>query len=155
MATRELYFDLLRRMPVFGGLNDDSLNLIVNRSSEISVPAGAYFFREGEGANSFYVLQEGTAIVERTCGQSTLELGRFKRGDCIGEMAIIDLMPRSASVRAEVDCQALELALRSLHELYKQDLEQYAIIMMNMGREVSRRLRRADDQIMLLEQKLH
>lgn len=155
MATRELYFNLLRRMPVFGGLNDESLNLIVNRSREISVPAGTYFFREGESANSFFVLQEGTAIVERVCGNSTLELGRFKHGDCIGEMAILDLMPRSASVRAEVDCQALEVVLRSLHELYKQDLEQYAIIMMNMGREVSRRLRRADDQSMLLEQKLH
>lgn len=155
MATSELYFNLLRRMPVFGGLNDDSLELIVSRSREISVPTGAYFFREGDGANSFFVLQAGTAIVERTCGQSTLELGRLKRGDCIGEMAIIDLLPRSASVRAEVDCKALELALRSLHELYKQDVEQYAIIMMNMGREVSRRLRRADDQILRLEQKLH
>ncbi len=154
MVTSELYFDLLRRMPVFGGLNDNALNLILSRSEAVSVPAGEYFFREGEGADSFFVLEKGTVIVERNWEQSTLELGRLKRGDCMGEMAIIDLMPRSASVRAEVDCEAIEITLRSLHELYKQEVEQYAIIMMNMGREVSRRLRRTDDRLLALEQKL-
>ncbi len=152
--TSEQYYTLLRRMPIFGGLSDDTLTLILSRSLAVNVPAGDYFFREGEGAESFFVLEQGSVICERQWEQATLELGRLKQGDCIGEMAIIDLMPRSASVRAEVDCQAIEIHLRGLHELYKQNVEQYAIIMMNMGREVSRRLRRTDDRLLALEQKL-
>jgi CRP-like cAMP-binding protein len=153
MEATQLHFDLLRRMPVFGGLNDATLQLILSRSQIVFVASGAYFFHEGAGAESFFVLEKGSVLIERKWEQSTLELGRLRRGDCIGEMAIIDLMPRSASIRAEVDCEAIEITLRVLRELYKQEVEQYAIIMMNMGREVSRRLRNADDQLLALEQK--
>ena len=148
------YFKLLRRMPIFGGLNDSTLELIVEQSNVIRVAAGDFFFREGDSANSLFVLEKGLVVVERNWKETNIVLGRLKRGDCIGEMSLIDLMPRSASVRAEEDCQAIEITLMSLHKLYKQELEQYAIIMMNMGREVSRRLRIADDRRFALEQKI-
>lgn len=147
------YFNLLRRMPVFGGLNDKTLQLILDQSTVINVAAGDFFFRQGEPAESFFVLQEGVVAIERSWQDTQLSLGRLKAGDCIGEMSLIDLMPRSASVRAEQACIAIEITLRSLHNLYKQEPEQYAIIMMNMGREVSRRLRIADDRLLALEHK--
>ena len=155
MVTPDHCFELLRRMPVFGGLNDAALHLILSHCQVVTVPAGEYFFHEGEGAESFFVLEQGTVLVEREWEQATLQLGRLKRGDCIGEMAIIDLLPRSASVRAEVNCVAIEITLSALRELYRQEVEQYAIIMMNMGREVSRRLRRTDDRLLALEQRFH
>lgn len=151
----EEYFKILRRMPVFGGLNNNALQLILDKSKIVDVAAGEYFFREGEDAESLFVLLQGSVVVERSWQGGTLVLQHLHHGDCIGEMALIDLMPRSASVRAEVDCRAIEITLKSLHELYKQELEQYAIIMMNMGREVSRRLRITDDRLFALEQGLN
>lgn len=148
------YFDLLRRMPLFGGLNDSTLTLILSHAEKFFVPRGQYFFKEGDGAESLFVLERGTVVVEREWQQQPIELCRLGRGDCLGEMALVDLLPRSASVRAEDDCEAIEITLRALHELYKQELEQYAIIMMNMGREISRRLRRTDDRLFALEQRL-
>ncbi len=146
------YFQLLRRMPVFGGLNDQTLQLIVQRSRRLHIEAGSCLCRQGEPADSMFVLEQGQVSVERLWAGQPIVLGQLKRGDCIGEMALIDLMPRSATVRAEVDCQAIEITVASLHQLYKQDLEQYAIIMMNMGREVSRRLRMTDQRLFELEQ---
>lgn len=147
-------YNLLRTMPIFGGLNDNTLQLILGHSENQQVAAGTYLFYEGDGAESMYVLEQGSVVIERRWKQSLVELGKLTAGDCIGEMALIDLLPRSASARAEVDCSVIEITLKALHELYKQELEQYAIIMMNMGREVSRRLRRADDRLLALEQKL-
>jgi len=155
MVTSEQYYSLLRRMAIFGGLNDCTLHLILSQARVLAVPAGEYFFREGDSADSLFVLEQGTAVVERKWEHSVLQLCRLQRGDCLGEMALIDLLPRSASVRAEVDCQAIEITLRALRELYQQEVEQYAIIMMNMGREVSRRLRRTDDRLLALEAQLH
>lgn len=149
----EQYFELLRGMAVFGGLNNDTLSLILEHSQKVVVPAGEYFFREGDSANSLFVLERGEVAVERLWEDTPILLGRFRAGDCIGEMALIDMMPRSASVRAEQECGAIEITTSSLYKLLKQDLEQYAIIMMNMGREVSRRLRVADDRLFALEQK--
>ncbi len=150
----EAYFALLRRMPVFGGLNDDSLQLIVGQAKLRHMPADEYFFREGDASDSLYVLEAGVVVIERTWKESAIALCKFQRGDCLGEMSLIDLMPRSASARADTDCEAIEIPRRSLFELYKQDVEQYAIIMMNMGREVSRRLRVADDRLFELEQRI-
>ena len=147
------YFSLLRNMPIFGGLNDKTLSLILSHAQPRVVEKGDYFFHEGDGAESLFVLEQGSVVIERRWKQTMVELGKLKPGDCIGEMALIDLLPRSASARAAEDCQAIEITVRALHELYKQELEQYAIIMMNMGREVSRRLRRTDDRLLALEQK--
>jgi CRP/FNR family cyclic AMP-dependent transcriptional regulator len=79
-------------------------------------------------------------------------LHRLHAGDCFGEMALMDLMPRSATVRADEDCQALLLDSDDLYRLCKHDLEQFALIQMNMGREVSRRLRQVGDDLFRLRQ---
>ena len=54
----------------------------------------------------------------------------------------MDLLPRSASVRAVEDCTAIRLSAANLYQVYEQDLKQFALIQMNMGREVTRRLRK-------------
>jgi len=77
--------------------------------------------------------------------QQTQGLAFLSRGDCFGEMALIEMGARSASVQATEDCEAIELSIDVLHELYQHDLEQFTIIQMNMSREVCRRLRKADD----------
>ncbi len=73
-------------------------------------------------------------------------LGHLGRGDCFGEMSLIDLFPRT-SVRAEKPCTAIEISSDALYEIYKRDLEQFALIQMNIAREISRRLRGADERL--------
>jgi CRP-like cAMP-binding protein len=59
----------------------------------------------------------------------------------------MDHCPRSASVRAVEDCAAIHISAANLHQVYAQDLKQFALMQMNMGREVCRRLREADDML--------
>lgn len=146
-------FALLRKMPIFGGLSNAALQLIQERCGTTSFVEGEYLFHQGDAAKSLFVLEEGVVAVEKVWREESIELGRLSRGDCIGEMSLIDMQPRSASVKATEDCRAIEITLSSLHQLYRQDLEQYAMIMMNMGREVSRRLRKADERLFELEQR--
>lgn len=147
-------FNLLRRMAIFGGLSDATLKLILEQSQTIRVGANEYFFREGDRPKSFYVLNRGSVVVERKWQNTVVILDELQHGDCLGEMSLIDLMPRSASIRASEDCEALEISLSSLRSVYRQDVEQYAMIMMNMGREVSRRLRATSNRLFELERQL-
>ena len=62
-------------------------------------------------------------------------------------MALFDFFPRSASAIATLPSEVIEITSANLLEVYQQDLEQFAMIQMNMGREVTRRLRKADDQL--------
>ena len=137
--------ELLQAMPIFGAISDDTLNFLLERAKEVRVDKDDYFFRENDQGSSMFVLEEGRVAVLKTWVDQTQRLAFLNRGDCFGEMALIEMGARSASVQATEDCTALELSIDILHQLYQQDLEQFTIIQMNMGREVCRRLRRADD----------
>ena len=150
----ENFFKSLRKMPVLAGLSDQTLTLLIEHANLVEKDPGEFYFRQDDPSDSVFVLQDGVVAIERLWQQEPVELGRLSRGDCFGEMSLIDLMPRSASVKALSECFAIELPHNCLHNLYKQDLEQYAIIMMNMGREVSRRLRVTDNRLFELEQQL-
>ena len=134
-------------MPVFGGIREDVLRFLLVRCDEVSIGAQEYFFREGDPADGMFVLEAGrVAVLKEWDGQQHL-LGHLQQGDCFGEMGLLDLFPRSASVLAVVPCTALHLTSDNFYELYRHDLEQFALIQMNLGREVSRRLRDADERL--------
>jgi CRP/FNR family cyclic AMP-dependent transcriptional regulator len=143
--------ELLRQMAVFGGLSNETLSFIDQNSPSVTVAAGEYFCREGHQADSLYVIQSGSIVVLKKWQKSDVEIGTMGPGDCFGEMAIIDLQVRSASVKAVEDCMAIQIDRQTLHGMFKNNHEQYAIIMMNMGREISRRLRTVSDRLFELE----
>ena len=139
--------ELLQRMPVFGGIRADILEFLLPLCPIVEVRAGEFFFRENDAADSMFVLDAGKVAVLKSWRNEEYLLHTLGRGDCFGEMALMDLMPRSASVRAIDDCRAIQLSAANLYRVYEKDLEQFAMIQMNMGREVSRRLREADERL--------
>jgi CRP-like cAMP-binding protein len=134
--------ELLQSMSIFGAIRDDIVEFIIERAPPLIVSAGDYFFREGDIADSMFVLEAGEAAVVK--GDDGHLLRHVVAGQCFGEMSLIDLAPRSASVRAITDCTALRITSGCLYDVYGKDVEQFAIIEMNMAREVSRRMRELD-----------
>lgn len=141
-ATR---IELLQGMPIFGALRDDTLQFLLQHAPERQLAGGGYFVMQDEPAASMFVLESGRAVVIKTWQDRSILLHHLGEGDCFGEMALMDLMPRSASVRAEEDCRALEISTDALALLAQHDLEQFTLLQMNLAREVCRRLRSTDD----------
>jgi CRP-like cAMP-binding protein len=143
--------ELLQGMPIFGAIREDALRFLLEQARRISVRAGEFFFHEDDPADCMYVLEKGRAVVMKEWRGKQLLRHHLGPGDCFGEMALMDLMPRSASVRATDDCVAIELGHDNLYRLFAHDVEQFALIQMNMGREVSRRLRATDELLFRAE----
>jgi CRP-like cAMP-binding protein len=137
----------LQGMPIFGGLRADVLATLVADARQLDMPPGGFFFHQDDEAHAMFVLEAGEVAVQRRWEGQHLTLGHLHAGDCFGEMALIDLFPRSASVRAVAACNALELSLAAIQRLAQTDLEQFALLQMNIARELSRRLRVADDRL--------
>jgi CRP-like cAMP-binding protein len=138
---------LLQKMPIFGGIRDDILQFILDVSPIVAVTKGKFFFREQDSASSMFVLEQGKVGILKTWKGHEYLLHELQTGDCFGEMSLIDLMPRSASVLALEDSAGIEIFNATLYQVYQKDLEQLALIYMNMGREVSRRLRETDERM--------
>lgn len=132
---------LLQSMPLFGGMSANALESLAAHAAHIAQPTGKCFFNEGDAAQSMFVLESGRVSVLRHWKGREILLRELTRGDCFGEMALIDYAPRSATVYAVEPCVAMEITADALFKLYASDLEQFAIIQMNIAREISRRLR--------------
>ncbi len=138
---------LLQEMPIFGGLRRDILTYLLELAPTVEKVEGDYFCRENEDADSLFVLEQGKVAVLKGWKGKQYLLDKLGVGDCFGEMAVIDLGARTSSVLALEASSAIQVSASNLYAIYKRDLEQFTIIQMNLCREISRRLRLADERI--------
>src|SRR5919106_5743196 len=97
--------ELLKRVPLFAGLDPRDLRDIASTMKERRFSAGDVIAREGETGVGFFVIEEGEARVE-VDGQEVRRLGA---GDYVGEIALIAESPRTATLTADTDILALGL----------------------------------------------
>jgi CRP/FNR family cyclic AMP-dependent transcriptional regulator len=102
----------------------------------IAIPAGQPLFRAGESGDVMYVLMEGSAAV--IVGDVTVE--RAEPGAILGELALIESLPRSATVTAMTDCQFLPIGAKRFQFLVQQT-PHFALHVMKI---MADRLRRTD-----------
>ena len=136
--------EFLARIPIFGGLPPEALNRIIESGSVIEAPAGTSLCAEGEAARSVYVVWEGELEICKRGRGGDIRLAVLRSGDCVGEMSLIDIQPRSATVRALIPSVLFRLDHAEIAKLYRSHSDVYLMLVMNIAREISRRLRRAD-----------
>ncbi len=93
----------LRAIPLFQGMTDSSIEAIASFTREVAYPDGATLVRQGEAGDSLILIRSGSAGVERD-GRPVRTLGA---GDFLGEIALVDGSPRTATVVALEDIRAL------------------------------------------------
>jgi predicted acylesterase/phospholipase RssA/CRP-like cAMP-binding protein len=135
--------DVQGQIPVFAGLSAAALDDVRRRMRPRQFAAGAALCRVGEPGESLFVIERGLALVTldapggKSTSASTVE--RLRRGDVVGEMALLTGEPRSATVVAAVPTTALELD----REGFASVVARHPGVLMNLSRIVSRRLHRA------------
>jgi CRP/FNR family transcriptional regulator, cyclic AMP receptor protein len=138
--------------PFFGGLSDASFDLLVSMLVERRFEIGATVVAEGEPGRSMFVVHSGELVVSKF-GDSgrIIRMTSLHPGDFFGEMTLIEMQNRSATVVAQSPTLLYELTARQLYTYYKADILAYVMVMQNINRELCRRLRRADDRIAELQ----
>ena len=144
-APVELTPALLRDIGLFGALPEEVLARLTQTLKVVQVTAGATLFREGEDGRAMYVVLRGEVeVLKRSHRGTDARVAVLGPGDWFGEMSIVDVQPRSASVVALAPSSLLTISTSDLDQLYRHDLKAYSIIVLNLARELSRRLRVAD-----------
>jgi CRP/FNR family transcriptional regulator, cyclic AMP receptor protein len=138
--------------PFFGGLSDASLDLLVSMLVECRFDVGATVVAEGEPGRSMFIVHSGELAVSKLLDSgSVLRMAGLAPGDFFGEMTLIEMQNRSATVVAESPTVLYELTARNLYTCYKGDIHGYVMVIQNINRELCRRLRRADSRIAELQ----
>ncbi len=114
-------FPFLRRAPIFKGLTDDEIRLVAASCAEEERDSGDVIFVEGSTADRFYIVMEGRVEVWKNYYDPRPDLlavhgsGRF-----FGEMALIDELPRSATVVAKEKTRLLYLYRDDFRRLIRE-----------------------------------
>jgi NTE family protein len=115
----------LRNVPVLAGLSDALLERLAGQVEEVQVRAGEWIMREGETADSLFIVRSGRVeVVDEGPPEAIIRI--LRRGDVIGELALLREGTRSASVRARRDAELLELG-RAPFEALIQEAPSFAL----------------------------
>lgn len=130
--------DLLRTVPLFSGLRDRDLERIASLSDIVDLPAGRRIMAQSERGTEMFILVSGDAEVIRD-GES---LGSRGPGTILGEIALIDGGPRTATVTLTADSRLLVVARREFHTL----LDDFPEVRLHVLETVASRLRSLDHE---------
>jgi CRP-like cAMP-binding protein len=103
--------------------------------------AGENIIVEGDRNDRIRFILEGKVAIIRG-GVILNELGE---GETFGEMEVLDVMPSVASVRALAPTRVATISNKMLRDVYKMDAGIFSLVIMNLARDLSRRLRRMDE----------
>jgi CRP-like cAMP-binding protein len=136
----------LQKITIFAGLDEAVLTRLVSKAVRLEVAPGEVVVREGETGNRLYLLLTGEARVVKAFGtEDEVELARIQAGDFFGEMCLLETLPRVATVQPVSAADLLRLSAMAFLDLYESRPDQHSILILNLARDLSRRLRRLDD----------
>lgn len=135
----------LRDVGLFGALSDEFLEHLCKTLEVRQLLPGDTVFREGDPAREMYVVLDGEMeVLKKSRRGRETRVAILGPNDCFGEMSIIDMQPRSATVRTLGAARLLKISTEEMDALYRHDLKSYTLIVLNIARDLSRRLRVTD-----------
>jgi CRP/FNR family cyclic AMP-dependent transcriptional regulator len=139
MASRTKHLEHLAEIPLFSALSKKDLGRIAKASNEIAVDTGHVLVDQGDAGREAFVLIDGTATVHR----NGKKIGTLHAGDAIGELALLDHGPRTATVTAATPLTALVLSAREFAGV----LEEVPGLSQKLLGQLAARVRELDRQI--------
>ncbi len=103
--------DSLRRVPILAALKEEHMGMLIKLATTRTFNQGEIIIKQGDPGAGLFVILDGTVEVtlREKPGQPEIKLNTLAKGEFFGEMSLIDGYPRSATVTAQTETQAVEL----------------------------------------------
>jgi len=137
-----MHEDTLGRVDLFAGLDKKDLQLLGAYCQERKYSAGSTLIKQGDTGVGLYVITGGTVHITKATDpdKAELDLGTVGPGNVLGEMSLLDDLPRSATITAVDDVTALLLPVWE----FRTTLRNHPDIALRLLSIMSRRLRKAE-----------
>ena len=140
-----MYEDILGRVDLFTNLNKKELKELTSGAQERKYSAGTTLFSQGDTGTGLYVLTHGKVRITQAQNPDRAEedLGTLGGGEVLGEMALLDDLPRSATATAVEDTTVILLPVWD----FRMALHNQPDIGLKLLSVLSRRLRKAEGRL--------
>jgi CRP-like cAMP-binding protein len=146
--------EFLSKHSMFGGLSDAELLVIKPFLEEQSFEAQETILAQGQPNNKVHFIVEGEVAIVRqseTNKKQSRIITTLKSGDSFGEMELIDVECCAATVITTAATTIISLSNRDLYKISQNNLKIYTMLILNLARDISRRLRSADEMLAMVK----
>ncbi len=145
-----MYEEALARVNLFSGLRKKELKDLATYCGERTFSPGSVLLSQGEQGLGLFILTKGTVRITRKNSPDGAEvvLGTAGVGDVIGEMALLDDLPRSATVTAVDEVSVLLLPLWEFRRILRRILRRDPDVGLDLLAVLSRRLREVEQRVL-------
>jgi len=133
-------FPILSRIAIFGGATEFQQEEIFRRLETGIIPKGEHIFHKGDDPSHIYIVKSGEIELSIPGAEVTIQKKRLGVGECFGQVALMSMQPHVISALAVETSEIIVLSRRALHQLRHEDITLFALLMMNIARELARRL---------------
>lgn len=153
MSSTVINNDFISSYSMFGGLEDWELDLVQSFLTEHTLDAGVTVLHQGQQNSAVYFIVEGeVAVVRRSENTDGVErqLATLKVGDSFGELELIEINTCAASIVTTIPSRLISLSNSHFYQISVTSLRTYTMLMLNLARDISRRLRTADELLAMI-----
>lgn len=135
--------ELLSETEMFRRLSKDDLAELATMLVTNNYDAGKEIFREGDPGGNLYIISSGSVEVQKLRSHSSgrVVIARFERTGVIGEMSLVDNMPRSATVVAVTPTVVYEFSRKAFNEMLETQKNLSIEVLKGLANLLSVRLR--------------
>lgn len=139
---------LFKEITIFSSLSSQSMTRLYAKFNEKVYAQNEVIFEEGTGGDSMMLLASGEVRVSYLTSPGEEEaLIILKKGDLLGEMALLESQPRSATAIAHTPVILLEISRKDFLDYLENDPAAGVPILLHLSRILSARLRETDQKL--------
>jgi len=136
---------ILSKITIFGGTTDIQSREIFRRLETAFFKKGDCIFKKGDEPTYIYIVKKGKVDLRITDNEVVLHKKELGIGECFGEASLMSMHQHTATVFATEDTEIIALSRHALNQLRHEDPALFSLLLINIARELARRLKTTDD----------
>jgi CRP-like cAMP-binding protein len=148
LTNYDLVFEILPKISFLGGLTDEQRFEIFQRLDVADFSAGDTIAKPGGVPSHIHIIQKGKVDLLISLDGDLVKKRQFVVGDCFGEAALLSLINKTATFIAAEDTRLVSLSRPKLLKLYDEELEIFLHLVLNMARDLARKLQYTDEMLL-------
>ncbi len=143
--------DLLRKIPMFAGMDTSKLKLLAFASEIVSFDDGDVVFNSGDSADFAYVIMDGAVDIITETDAGPIVIGMLQQNQLIGELGLLNNAPRNATLIAHGNLRAMKITGEMFFRLLRENSE----VALDVIRMLSDKLSRSHARVEELQQQIN
>lgn len=140
MKSTTIPNELIEEISIFGGIDREYIDRIIEHCDRMKFSAGQLLYKEGDPATEIFIILSGKIKLVHNYEENPYELIELIPGNSLGETSVIGIEPHASTAVVTDNCEVLVLSRKIMNRIHEVEPEVFTVLILNIARELARRL---------------